>query len=140
MILKTVLYVDQTIFIALNILDHPAHEQAVEGVRGILSSNQRLATSSLEIGIGLEAVYRQAGAERAQRFLSLLREAQIEILPINREILEDAQKLLQEKWDNEQEVTFLNCVRVSTTKHYKIHHILSLDKELSKFSLIRLPK
>lgn len=133
------LFVDETAFIALNSPVSPHHSQAVEFVRSLVDQTVRVVTSRGAIANTADALKSKVGGQVAMRFLQLVEEGGIKVLPANSAINSNADRLF---FDNaeERDISLTDCINVAIMQHYGVTKIFTFNESVKKLQVITAPK
>lgn len=133
------LFVDETAFIALNSPVSPHHAQAVDFVRSLVDQTVRVVTGRGVVVSTADALKTKAGGVFAKRFLELIDEGGIKVLPTNGTINTAAEKLFGEHV-GDQDISFADCINIAIMQHYGVTKLFTFNQSVKKLQVITVPK
>lgn len=133
------LFVDETAFIALNSPIATNHEIAIEYVSSLIDKTVRVVTNEWVVALTAGELKQKAGAQTAARFLELLNEGGIVILPMRDDIYEHAEALFLES-SHIVDLTYIDCIHVSFMEAYHITTMFTFKPQMSSMNVLVAPK
>jgi len=133
---REVIYIDETAFIALMNKDNKYHRQAIESVRTLLNRTIKFTTSYLTIIEAVSELTKEKGHKTAQKLLEFLKNEGIDILKENDSIRKNTECNFIK--DNGHGSSSMHAhYHVATMHYYGIHKIFTFSSHFEKLEVVR---
>ena len=132
-------FIDETAFVALNSPIAPDHGKAVDYVGELMSQTVRVITNEWAVALAANQLKEKMGPDASTRFLKLLNEGGVVILPMKDGIYDHAEALFLQS-EHLVDLSYTDCIHVAFMEHYQITNMFTFKSHMASMNVIAVPK